>query len=954
MARFWILVSSMLVLLVTSGNAARVANAQLRIVNYNVNASDSSLTSPRAGVDAILAAINASAKGGFARPVDILVLEEANAVATTGSQFASLLNAITGGTSYVHSQLNGDTSGSGRPICIYNTASVRLTGERTIGVVSSTGQPRQTLRYQFEPVGYDAAAAFTLYASHYKASNTGSDETRRNVEATVIRADADALGAGASVIQLGDLNFYKAADPAFVTLTGTGPAQFFDPVNSVGSWSGNAAFKSVHTQSPATTAFFGGQVTGGLDDRFDFQLTTAALLDGRGMDCLTDSYWAFGNTSTHAMKGAVTTGSAAALAALLPGYTTSQAASVLTSLSQVTDHLPVVADYQLPARMSAGLSAVPTTVIRGGSASVTLSVSNSAPVDVVRGADRLDYGFTGTGICVGSGSGSDQPLGGGNVHDISLSTSTIGLVSGTVGVQATSPQAGNASFSQTVALSVLEHATGSFLSGSTATTLDIDFGTLTQGTGTSSRSAGLFNRGGALGDAWTAKLDLDGVIPAVPGGIFSTTLATFASLASGSSRPFSVSMLSTTTGSFSGNYTLNLSDEDLPGATTKTMTLTVRGSVVSPATVVLDVVSGSQTQLALGFGGITGTAAVAKTGGGTAVLAAANSYTGRTTVSQGTLVLTGTGSLGGSRAVSIGAGATLDARQLGAALSLGAGQSVSGSGSLRGAVTLAGGTLALSSLVVNGSTGISSLTVASGAIDGSPRLSVLAGGTVVLPSLFRSTFSIGGLQVDRGSGGGRIDVGASRLDIAGGVAAADLFAALVAGRNGGTWDGSSGIMSNLAAAAVAGGVERSLGWLDNGDGSFAVSYAAAGDTDIDGSVDILDIANFLGGGKFNSELDASWFDGDFNYDRLVDILDVAEMMSASLFNEGAYAPSSATVVAVPEPVSTSGGLLIGAVVVLRRRQRRRRTKALRPAEPATSSAEAPGSGTAAMLPMGAL
>lgn len=915
MRRQRIKVFTALVLAAAWAASPSAALAQLRIVTYNVNASDAALTSPRPGIETILAAINASAKGGFTRPIDVLVLQEANTVGTTGGQFAGILNTISGGTGYAHSQLNGDTAGSGRPICIYNTATVRMTDERTIGVVSTTGQPRQTLRYQFEPVGYDAAAGFTLYASHYKASNTSSDEARRNVEATAIRADADALGPGAAVIHLGDLNFYKASDPAFVTLTGTGPARFFDPLGSVGSWSGNAAFMAVHTQSPATRAVFGGQVTGGLDDRFDFQLTTASLLDGRGLDCLTDSYWAFGNTNTHTMKGAVTTGSAAALAALIPGSTTPQAASVLTSLSQVTDHLPVVADYQLPARMAASLGAAPTTVIRGGTVAVSLAVSNSAPVGVVRGADRLDYAYAGAGICVGSGTGSDDALGGGNVHQILLSPSTIGLASGSVSVQATSPQAANASVSQVVALSVLEHAGGSFLSGSTTTTLDIDFGTLTQGTGPASRIGGLFNRAGALGNAWTAKLDLDGIMPAVPGGIFSTTLTPFASLTSGSSRSFGVSMLSTTTGSFSGSYTLSVSDEDLPGATSRAMTLTMRGSVVSPATVVLDVVGGSQTQLALGFAGITGTAAVTKTGGGTAVLDSANSYTGWTTVSQGTLVLTGTGSLGGSRVVSVAAGATLDARQLAAGYVLGAGQFLGGSGGVRGAVTIAGGTLGLSALVIDGSSGISSLTVSSGVIAGSPTLSVLAGGAVVLPQASQAAVTVAGLRVARGSGGGRIDVGGSRLDIAvSGIAATDLVAALVAGRNGGTWDGTAGITSSLAAANVAAGMDRSLGWLENPDGSFAVVTAAPGDTDLDGTVDILDVANVFGGGTFNAGPGAVWFNGDFNYDGSADILDMADFVSAGLFDTGPYGLAFRTVAAVPEP-DMCGMALLGQVAI---------------------------------------
>jgi hypothetical protein len=52
---------------------------------------------------------------------------------------------------------------------------------------------------------------------------------------------------------------------------------------------------------------------------------------------------------------------------------------VLSALTQVTDHLPVLADYQLPARMSASLDAPPSRVIRGASVSGALTVSNSAP-----------------------------------------------------------------------------------------------------------------------------------------------------------------------------------------------------------------------------------------------------------------------------------------------------------------------------------------------------------------------------------------------------------------------------------------------------------------------------------------------------------------------------------------------------------------------------------------------
>jgi hypothetical protein len=95
-----------------------------------------------------------------------------------------------------------------------------------------------------------------------------------------------------------------------------------------------------------------------------------------------------------------------------------------------------------------------------------------------------------------------------------------------------------------------------------------------------------------------------------------------------------------------------------------------------------------------------------------------------------------------------------------------------------------------------------------------------------------------------------------------------------------------------------------VGWLDNGDGSLTVAYAAPGDTNLDWSVDILDTANFLALGKFDTGSPATWREGDFNYDGIVDILDADAFVSTGLFNAGNYnTPPGAvgSVAAVPEP-----------------------------------------------------
>ncbi len=112
---------------------------------------------------------------------------------------------------------------------------------------------------------------------------------------------------------------------------------------------------------------------------------------------------------------------------------------------------------------------------------------------------------------------------------------------------------------------------------------------------------------------------------------------------------------------------------------------------------------------------------------------------------------------------------------------------------------------------------------------------------------------------------------------------AEVRARLVAGRNGGSWDGSTGFTS-----AQAGGVSnRTLGYR-MAEGSLQVSWAASGDTNLDGTIDILDIADILGGGRFNTAQPASWEHGDTNYDGVLDILDLSEIVSTNLFNKGSY------------------------------------------------------------------
>jgi fibronectin-binding autotransporter adhesin len=219
------------------------------------------------------------------------------------------------------------------------------------------------------------------------------------------------------------------------------------------------------------------------------------------------------------------------------------------------------------------------------------------------------------------------------------------------------------------------------------------------------------------------------------------------------------------------------------------------------------------------------------------------------------------------------------------------------------------GTLILSgSSSLTGSTSIQqgTLQLANTAALASSQITPGAGGTLTLAPYLQTT--VGGLAPNAG---GLVDVGNGMVTVATGLTVADMLTAITAGYNGGTWTGTAGITSSTAAADTAGGAVRAIGWLDNGGGSVTFAFAAPGDTNLDGLIDVLDAAALSSAGRFNDT--AVWSEGDFNYDGIYDDLDNALFVSTGLFDAGPYnAPPGAVgaVAAVPEP-STSVAVLAG-------------------------------------------
>jgi endonuclease/exonuclease/phosphatase family metal-dependent hydrolase len=137
-----------------------------------------------------------------------------------------------------------------------------------------------------------------LFSLHLKAGSTPGDIDERLIEATTLRGYLNELPPNSKCIVVGDFNTSGTGEPCLVKLMESEPnnnGRVKDPLNAVGVWNNNYAFRRLHTQSTRVRSF-GNGANGGLDDRFDLILTSYSSLDSL---IILPSYQAFGNDGSH-------------------------------------------------------------------------------------------------------------------------------------------------------------------------------------------------------------------------------------------------------------------------------------------------------------------------------------------------------------------------------------------------------------------------------------------------------------------------------------------------------------------------------------------------------------------------------------------------------------------------------------------------------------------------------
>ncbi|TVQ52602.1 MAG: hypothetical protein EA377_09780 [Phycisphaerales bacterium] len=542
-------------MLIVSGTA----EAQLRVVTYNI----AQTLGDEEALQTVIEELHADDKPGFDVPVSLFVFQEVRTMDLP--VLASIINAAAPpGVSYIqgtYSQTNQDNV-AGAQAMFYRAGYLVENPSEFANL--NTGAGRRTNRWQLRLSGYSSAdARFYIYSSHLKAETGTANQQQRLAGVQTIRADADSFPEGTAIIYAGDMNFYNNNEPGYLFFLTPGPGQANDPLGT-GNWTGPGnAIK--HSQSPRKI-MAGGLIGGGMNQRFDFQLSTDAFNDGKGYSLMPDTYRSFGNDGMK-FNDAINDGNNFYYPDNVP-----LSNLIANALHDGSDHIPVVAEYQIPARMNANL--VPSnfgTVIQGASITAEWQVLNTAPQVVVpEGADTLIFFVNGAGVLSGNVPGQAKALDPPTTGQMNINTNTVGPASGTATFTSNNTGVQNPVITRTIAGNVLAPSQPSFAADEVFTNTTIEF-TFDADSGTQSFNVPIWNVGF---DEWQALLNVDGVDTL--DSPFDVVVDSGLDIGD---APFDLVFEINTDGLDAGLYTADYfvltSDEDLPGAMTDELMLTI-------------------------------------------------------------------------------------------------------------------------------------------------------------------------------------------------------------------------------------------------------------------------------------------------------------------------------------------------------------------------------------------
>jgi hypothetical protein len=472
-----------LIAVLTAACAGAPAWAQLRVLQWNVTNLGNSTTTTRIPDfrTSIYGIVPSGPLAGKTMAPDLIVAQEFESTAAVTTFLAMLNDTSTppagliaspgdwaAATWVPNTNFSGDTAGA----FFYRTSKIQtLSGTGSVapvivslGVQNTNGiPPRDTQRYDVRLAGYGnvEGAVVSFYCSHSKAGSTSADQAKRQTEFNRISTNALALPAGRLFMFCADTNTQSAAQTAYLQLinlggpTGGTVGPFHDPIDSVldgtsyASWENNAAYRIIHTQDPGV-----GQQ---MDSRHDQILISANIFDGAAFDYIgnvtipySTATW---NDPNHSYRCWGNDGSGNGTTSSLNITSNSEVGNPIAAALQRTadglGHLPVYADFKVPAKAAVNVSSIDFgTVNQNSTASQTLTVTNTGDVAKwnIAGIANLKYHMTITGGFTVTSAGTvaspdiEPPGGGFNSHTVAMPTGATGSHSGVLTIFTDAPE----------------------------------------------------------------------------------------------------------------------------------------------------------------------------------------------------------------------------------------------------------------------------------------------------------------------------------------------------------------------------------------------------------------------------------------------------------------------------------------------------------------------------------
>ena len=252
------------------------------------------------------------------------------------------------------SNVNASTD-TNHQLAFYNRFMFDLVAEEAIGTAYLTTGLRNIDHFTFkfkQPDINNNIVYLDVFVAHLKSSDGTTDRKSREAQVDTFNAALSALDPSHYVIFAGDFNLYTSNEKAYIKATTTtttaikmkdpmGPGVLCvpfpetDPPGGDVSWSANPEifyywhdnpdFQYLHTQNPRVTG-------GGMDDRFDFMLTSENILNqNSSLSLIPNSYKPFGNNGNCLNKDITDT--------TCDGF---YSPTLRNHLKNASDHIPVV------------------------------------------------------------------------------------------------------------------------------------------------------------------------------------------------------------------------------------------------------------------------------------------------------------------------------------------------------------------------------------------------------------------------------------------------------------------------------------------------------------------------------------------------------------------------------------------------------------------------------------